>query len=71
MSDRFHSLAVVLEKDMKDEEAEGLIKAIQRLRGVQGVTPNISDFDSHMAEVRARAELGKKIIEVIYPPTTE
>lgn len=71
MSDRFHSLAVVLEKDIRDDDAKQIMTAICQLRGVILVTGNVADFDSHMAEVRAKTELGKKIIDVIYPPKTQ
>ena len=68
MSDRYHSLAVVLESDTRDDDARNIIHSISMIRGVLSVTPNVADIVSHMSETRARAELGKKIIEVIYPP---
>ena len=67
MTDRFHSLVVVLEKDMRSDDAEGLIQAIRHMRGVASVAGNISDFASHMAEERARRELGHKLWEILYP----
>jgi hypothetical protein len=67
MSDRIHSLTVVLEKDVRDEHAEKLMDAIRFFQGVQDVQPHVSDIASHMAESRARHELGEKIIKVIFP----
>jgi len=68
MSERYHSLAVVLEIDTKDDDARNIIQSIAMIRGVLSVTPKIADFNSHMAECRARAGLGRKVIELIYPP---
>jgi hypothetical protein len=65
MSDRYNCLTVVLEKDLKDEDAEPLIEAIKQFRGVLSVTPNVSDFPAHMAEERARNELREKLWRVL------
>ena len=67
MSDRFHSLTVVLEKDMRDDDAKSLIQAIKQLRGVINVTGNVANIESHMAEERARHELSKQILDILYP----
>lgn len=67
MTDRIHSLTVVLEKDMRDDDAQALINAITQLRGVLSVSGNISDLSDHIAQVRARRELGEKLFNVIYP----
>lgn len=67
MTDRFHSLTVVLEKDMREDDAEVLITAIRLLRGVLSVEGNISDGMVHVAHDRARFELGQKLLDVLYP----
>lgn len=67
MTDRFHSLTVVLDKDMRDDDAENIIKAICCLRGVISVSGHVADITSRMAEDRARHVLGEKIIELLYP----
>ena len=67
MTDRYHSLTVVLEQDIRTDDAEGLIDTIKRLRGVLSVTGEVADLDSHMAEDRARRELGQKLWEILYP----
>ncbi len=66
MTDRFNTLTVVLEKDIRDDDTEGLIEAIRRLRGVLNVAGNIADSNSWMAEERARYDLGQKLLEVLY-----
>jgi hypothetical protein len=66
MSDRYNYLTVVLERDLKDEDAESLIAAIKQLRGVLSVTPNIVDPTALLAEKRAQAELTAKLWRVLH-----
>jgi len=61
MTDRFHSLTVVLERDTRDDDCESLILAIKQLRGVMSVTGTVATPDSHMAEQRALMTLRKKL----------
>lgn len=67
MSDRYHSLTVVLEHDVKDEDAEQLISAIKQMRLVLSVAASVADIESHMAEQRAKTKLGQEILAVIFP----
>lgn len=69
MTDRFNSLTVVLDRDIREDDAEALLNAIRQLRGVLSVTGNVSDVGSHIAEERVRRELGDKLWEVLYPKT--
>ena len=69
MTDRYYALTVILEKDIRDDDAEPIINAIKMIRGVQNVEGLISDPTTWMAEERARMELGKKLMEVVYPKT--
>lgn len=70
MTDRFNSLTVVLEKDMRDDDAEALIAAIRQLRGVLSVSGNVADPSDYIAQQRARHELGDKLWQVLYPKTS-
>lgn len=67
MTDRYHSLTVVLDADMRVDDAEVLMSAIRQFRGVAGVTGVVADMASHMAEARARRDLGDKLLAVLYP----
>jgi hypothetical protein len=71
MSDRYHGLTVVLEKDFRDDDCEVLLAAIRQLRGVASVTGHVADFDSHMAEERARLKLGKELLGICFPAMKE
>lgn len=61
MTDRFNSLTVVLEVDIREDDAESLLSAISQLRGVLRVSGNVSDLGTHVAQVRARQELETKL----------
>lgn len=67
MSDRIAAFIVTLEKDIRDDDAEKYVDAIKCIRGVQSVAPIVSDMTLHIAEERARRELGAKLWEVLYP----
>lgn len=68
MTDRYHSLTVVLEQNTRDDDAKHIIDAIQMLRGVLSVTGNVANLESHLAEERARHDLGQKLWKILYPP---
>jgi hypothetical protein len=67
MTDRINYLTVVLEQNMRSDDCESLINAIRMIRGVLSVTPNVADPDHHMAEERARQELGRRLMAIVYP----
>lgn len=67
MTDRYNTLTVVLEKDIRDDDAEALLTAIRQLRGVLSVNGNVADLTAYMAEERAKRELGDKLWQVLYP----
>jgi len=67
MTNRYNTLLVILDHDIREDDAEPLIAAIKMMRGVLSVKPNVSDFESEMAEVRARQDLAQKLFDVIYP----
>lgn len=55
MTDRIHSITLVLDKDIRDDDVEPLLTACQQLRHVISVTENVSDaYEVHVAEQRVR-----------------
>ncbi len=68
MTDRIHSITLVLEHDMRDDDVEPLMKALGQFRHVVSATANVADVDSHMAEVRAEALWHTKILNLLHPP---
>ncbi len=65
MTDRLNALTVVLEVDIRDDDAEPLIAAIRMLRGVQSVEPRVADSRDHIAYMRARTDIGGKLFDVL------
>ena len=71
MTDRYHSITVVLEKDVREDDARALIDAIKQMRCVLTVRGVVSNIESMMAEERARHEIGKQLIDIVYPKRTK
>lgn len=69
MTDRFNALTIVLDRDIRSDDAQSVIDAIKMVRGVQSVTPNIADMTDHIAYVRARGEIAAKLFEVLRDKT--
>jgi len=67
MTDRYHTLIVVLNDDTRDDDCKPLIDAILMLKGVASVSGAVADLGSHMAEERARLEIGQKLLGICYP----
>ena len=65
MTDRLNGVYVAFEKDIRTDDAEPLIEAIKRLRGVLRVEPNVVDISSWVAEQRVRQELAGKLWAVL------
>lgn len=61
MTDRFKQLIVVLEKDIREDDAEALINAIRMMRGVLKVRGDVAGAQDMWAADRARRELRDKL----------
>lgn len=67
MTDRLNALTVVLEQDLRVDDAESLITAIRQLKGVASVEPRIVDAGDYIAQTLAKFHLRKKLLEVLEP----
>jgi len=67
MTDRFGTLTVVLESDIREDDAEQILNAIRQIRGVLCVEGNIKDQLAYLAHSRVRAELADKLWKILYP----
>jgi len=65
MTDRYCGFAITLEKDMREDDAEKIMLALQLVKGVISVKPVVSDLSKHMAYEQARNELAKKLFKVL------
>ena len=67
LSDRVHSLTVVLDRDMREEDVGTIMQAIAQLRHVVSVGGNVASPADYVAMERARYELGRKVVAAVYP----
>lgn len=67
MTDRYYALTVILEKDIREDDAEPILNAIRMIKGVQDVKGNVSDVSTYIAQEKARRHFGEKLWHVLYP----
>ena len=67
MTDRFNALTVVLDKNIREDDAQAIISAIYQLRGVVSVEGNVADPMSYIAKEQALNEIRMQLHDVIYP----
>lgn len=65
MTDRIHSITIVLDRDMRIDDAESLLKALRHFRNVIDVIPNVADTTALMAEARARRDATDAMLEAV------
>jgi hypothetical protein len=71
MTTRYKSLTVVLEMDIRNDDAEPILEAIRMVKGVLSVEGNVTDdLEAHIAYERVRHDLGMKIYGILYPNKT-
>lgn len=68
MTDRYKQLIVVLDHDIRGDDAQPLIEAIKMLRGVIAVHPDLANANDLWAEDRARDQLLQQIRNALYTP---
>jgi len=64
MTDRHTGYIVALDADIREDDAQAIIAAIQMIKGVQTVTPLVADPMGAIHELRVRRNLLNKIYEV-------
>lgn len=67
MTERVHSLTVVLAEDIREDEVLLLKMAIVQLKGVLSVDQHVANIETKMAERRALENLRTKIAAVLWP----
>ena len=65
MTDRINAFVVVLEKDMREDDADRILNAIAQIRGVLEVRPHGADTAAVIARAQARGELLARISKTI------
>lgn len=65
MTDQYNAITVVLERDIRDDDAEFILNAIRMIRGVLKVTPHVADHTALVAEMRAKHEMRAKVLDLL------
>lgn len=66
MKDRnIHALTVVLDDDIRMDDAQPIIKAIEMIKHVNGVKPVVSDPNAWFAVAKARRDLATKLWDAL------
>ena len=65
MTDRYNALTVILDRDIRSDDAEEIINAIKMIRGVLKVKPHVADMSDSIADARVKAELTQKLWDVL------
>ena len=65
MTDRHAGYIVTMKREIREDDAEAVIKAIELLAPVASVTPVRADAAYHMAHERALRELKEKLWEAL------
>jgi hypothetical protein len=65
MTAKFNSLTIVLESDVREDDAQTLINAILMLKGVLSVEGNVPSFADYVAESRVKTEVRNRLFEII------
>jgi hypothetical protein len=63
---RHAGYVVVLEQDLHEDDSAATLSAIKQIKGVLEIHVLRADTATHIAEARARQELGSKMWEVLY-----
>lgn len=67
MTKRLSGFVVVLNEDLREDDAQATLDAIRQLRGVIDVRPVEADIDMIVAASRVRSDLIEKLFAVLRP----
>lgn len=71
MTERINYLVVGLKEDIREDDIEHIVNALRMVKGVLSVQPNEANFESVLAEQRAkeqiRIELWEKFKDLVRP----
>jgi len=62
---RYFALTVLLDEDIREDDAEPIINAIKMIRHVLAVEPHVVEPQTWLAEERAKNELRSKLWEAL------
>lgn len=65
MSTHYNGFIVILDRDIRDDDAEHTLNAIRMIKGVLRVQPHIADANYEIARMRERAKIESDLLEII------
>jgi hypothetical protein len=65
MTGRHKGYVVILDRDIREDDAERIVQAIQMVKGVLDVKPIVADHDDLVNRSRIRHELLMKVIGLL------
>jgi hypothetical protein len=60
-ADRIRHLTITLDEDTRDDDLKSIVSAIEHVRGVANVLPNIVTAQDHLARQAVRAEVQEQL----------
>lgn len=66
MTDRYSAFVVVLDHDVRADEADATITALEQIRGVISVEPHVGNIEQSIAQVRADTAWRNAIIDFLH-----
>lgn len=61
MTDRLNGFVVVLESDIREDDAQATLAALRQIKGVLTVEPNATNVGDLIATARVRREFGENV----------
>lgn len=71
MTDRYRAFIVVLDHDMREDDAQPTLVAIKQIKNVISVDPHVADITDHIAYTQARHDLQKELMDILVRPYRE
>lgn len=71
MTDRVQGYVVILDENMREDDAEAVVQALRMVRGVLDVQPVPATIETHVAEERARLKLLQQLWDFLAAPKKE
>jgi hypothetical protein len=67
MTDRINAFIVILDRDIREDDAEDTITALKQIKGVISVKPHVKNMSDSIALEQVRLELTEKLWRVLHP----
>lgn len=68
MTDRIKGFIVILDEDIREDDAEPIANAIRQLNHVASVEGSVRNIEDTMNRSRIRMELERQLWAVLHPP---